>query len=181
MDHKQSEVTIRLLVEGDVDTVYELIKAAFAEVPESDHSEPDLVRRLREDPAYIPDLELVAEMDQKVVGHILLTKVQISYGDSSKEALALAPVSVLPELHGRRIGAALIRDAHRRAAELGFHLIVLIGHPTYYPRFGYQKASDYGIKVTFPVPDEAVMVHELVPGALDEYEGTIRFAEAFGL
>jgi len=181
MDHKKPDVTIRVWEEADMEPVHELLKAAFAEEPESDQSEPNLVRLLREDPAYIPDLELVAEMDQKIVGHIMLTKVQISYGDSSKEALALAPVSVLPELHGRRIGAALIRDAHRRAAELGFHLIVLIGHPTYYPRFGYQKGSDYGIKVAFPVPDEAVMVHELVPGALDGCQGTIRFAKAFGL
>jgi len=181
MDHKQSNMTIRLLEEYDVEAVHAVIKAAFAEVPESDQSEPDLVKRLRDDPAYIPDLELVAEMDKKVVGHILLTRVQISTGESSKEALALAPVSVVPELHGRRIGAALIRDAHRRAAELGFQLIALIGHPTYYPKFGYQRASDYGITVAFPVPDEAVMIHELVPGALNEYVGTIRFAEAFGL
>jgi predicted N-acetyltransferase YhbS len=181
MDHKQSSVTIRLLEEDDVETVHELLKTAFAAVPESDQSEPDLVRRLREDPVYIPDLELVAEMDQKVVGHILLTRVQIGHGQPAKEALALAPVSVVPDLQGRGIGAALIREGHRRATELGYSLIVLVGHPDYYPRFGYQRASDHRIMVSFPAPEEAVMVHELVPGALDEYEGTIRFAKAFGL
>lgn len=151
MKPKQSSVTIRLWEEKDVETVHAVIKAAFAEVPESDQSEPDLVSRLRGDPAYIPQLELVAEMDQKVVGHILLTRVQIGHGKPSKEALALAPVSVLPDLQGRGIGAALIRESHRRAAELGYQLIVLVGHPDYYPRFDYQKASDYGIHVSMPV------------------------------
>lgn len=181
MDHKQFSVTIRLLEEDDVKTVHELLKTAFANVPESDQSEPDLVRRLRDDPAYLPDLELVAESDDKVVGHILLTRVHIGHGGATKEALTLAPVSVLPALQGRGIGAALIREAHRRATEAGYKLIVLVGHPGYYPRFDYQKASDYGIHVSFPAPDEAVMVHELVPDALDEYVGTIHFAEAFGL
>lgn len=172
---------IRQETPADYDRVFAITAAAFRDLDISDHTEQHLVNRLRTSPAFIPNLSLVAELDGEVVGHILFTRATISDGNQTHDSLTLAPVSVAPDYQRRGIGGQLIRAGIQLARELGFDNINLVGHPDYYPRFGFVRASRYHIRVPFDVPDEAFMVLELTPGALDQVSGELHYAPEFGL
>lgn len=174
-------LTIRPETPADYDRVFEITEAAFRDLEISDHTEQHLVNRLRTSTAYIPELALVAELDGEVVGHILFTRAAIDGPDRSWESLTLAPVSVAPEHQRHGIGGQLIRAGIKIARELGFDSINLVGHAEYYPRFGFERASRYGVRCAFEVPDEASMLLELKPGALNGVSGVVRYAPEFGL
>lgn len=173
------EFIIRQEQENDYPVVYKIVESAFKDMAESDHSEHLLVERLRKSDAFIPELSLVAESDGKVIGHILMTKVEIVSDDKRTTSLGLAPVSVLPEYQGKGIGGALIREAHKRAAGLGYGSAVLLGHKDYYPRFGYKKAIDFGIEFPFDVPSEFCMAAELLPDGLKDIHGKVKYSKPF--
>lgn len=172
---------IRQETQHDHEAVFELVKRAFENEVYSDHSEHFLVERLRQSEAFVPDLSMVAELDGRVVGYILLTKIQIKNDEASFASLALAPVAVLPEYQGKGIGGQLIAEAHERARALGFQSVVLLGHQHYYPRFGYKRTSEYGIKLPFEAPEENCMVLELLEGGLNGVSGTVVYAKEFGV
>ena len=172
-------ITIRQEQAREHQKVFELIKAAFRNEEYSDQSEHFLVERLRKSDTFIPELSLVAEREGKVVGHILFTKILIKNGEERFESLALAPVSVHPEYQGQGIGGELIRAGHTAAIKAGFGSSVLLGHPAYYPRFGYQKCADFGISLPFDVPEENCMAIELVEGALEEVSGMVEYPKVF--
>ncbi|MCF2875810.1 MULTISPECIES: GNAT family N-acetyltransferase [unclassified Tenacibaculum] len=163
----------------DFKEVFSLIKEAFKDEQFSDHKEQFLVERLRKSEAFIPELSLVAEVDGKIVGHILITKLKIKNALNEFESLALAPVSVLPTYQKRGIGGKLIIEAHQKATGLGYKSIVLLGHENYYPRFGYKQASEYGIELPFEVPKENCMVIELVEDGLKGVSGTVEYPKEF--
>ena len=94
-------------------------------------------------------------------------------------SLGLAPVSVVPKYQRIGVGSALIREAHKRAGELGYKSAVLLGHKDYYPRFGYKRAIDFGIEFQFDVPSEYCMVVELAPEGLKNVHGMIKYAKPF--
>ena len=174
------EIIIRQEKEKDFNQIQEVVRLAFLQMEESDHTEHLLVERLRRSEAYVPDLALVAEAeDGRIVGHILLTRLEVVSDEATRIALAVAPLSVSPGYQGQGIGGALLRAAHERAAGLGYGAALLLGHPGYYPRFGYRKASLYGIRFPFEAPDECCMVAELKPGGLDGLRGTVRYPAAF--
>ncbi len=170
---------IRQEQEKDYNTVHQVIELAFRDMEDSDHSEPFLVDRLRQTDAFIPELSLVAEIGGEIIGHILMTKVEIVSENKSVTSLGLAPVSVLPAYQNRGVGSVLIREAHRRAAELGYGSAVLLGHKDYYPRFGYKQAIDFGIEFPFDVPHEYCMAVELRPESLKDVQGMIQYAKPF--
>ena len=175
-------ITIRQETPYDHATVYELIREAFATVEESDHSEQDLVERLRNSSSFIPELSLVAETEQgELVGHILLTRLRIINGAQVFPSLAVAPLSVLPSWQRQGIGSALIREAHRRAAALDYGSAVLLGHPQYYPRFGYLPAHRFGIRFPFEAPADCCMAVELLPDGLKGVQGRVEYDPAFGI
>ena len=164
----------------DYAAVFNLIQRAFEKEEMSDHSEQYLVERLRNSEAFIPELSIVAEINQNIAGHILLTRIKVINNKNEEfDSLALAPVSVLPEYQGKGIGGKLIETAHKKAKELGFGSVILLGHENYYPRFGYEIAKKYGIKLPFEVPDENCMAIELIKGALEGVEGTVVYPKAF--
>ena len=174
--------TIRQETARDYSQVEEVIRQAFLSEPESDHTEHLLVERLRQTEAYIPALSLVAETEKgKVVGHILLSEVSIEGDGESFTALAVAPLSVLPTFQRAGIGEALLQEAHLRASRMGYKATVVLGHKGYYPRFGYRRASLFGIQFPFPAPDECRMVKELIKDGLKNVHGTVRYPEAFRL
>lgn len=148
-----------------------LVEAAFRDFAVSDHTEHLLVARLRSAPTFIPELSLVAEECNRIVGHVLLTPVVIADGVGRTTALGVAPLSVAPDRWRRGIGSRLMREAHARAAALGFDSAVLVGHPDYYPRFGYCPASAFGIRFPFEAPDECCLAVELLPEVCVEYTG----------
>ena len=173
------DVSIRQERETDIPTVNQLIQKAFADVPESDHTEHLLVPDLRKCESFVPELSIVATVENVPIGHILLTKVNIGEGENDIEALALAPVSVLPEWQGKGIGSRLILEAHHIAQTLGFGVIVLIGHAEYYPRFGYEPAHRYDIQFPFEVPAQNAMTIGLNSDALTKVSGIVTYAKPF--
>ena len=162
----KTDYEIRQETEKDYPQVFKLVEEAFRDMEESDHREQFLVERLRHSPAFVPELSLVADEDGGVVGYGLMTRVSIRSGILDAESLALAPVAVRPDRQSMGIGSALIRELHARAARLGYKSAVVLGHEGFYPRFGYRKASDYGIAFPFEVPSECCMAVELVAGGL---------------
>ena len=157
-----------------------LLETAFADVRESDHREHFLVSKLHDSDVFIPELSLVAKnRDEKIVGYILLTKVEIVSEKTVYTSLAVAPLAVLPEYQCKGIGGMLLKEAHERAAALGYGTAVLLGHKDYYPRFGYREAAKYGIKFPFDVLSEYCQVIELIPHSLDGINGTVRYSDVF--
>ncbi len=175
MKNSKLDIEIRQEREADFDSVYQVVKAAFEKMELADGDEQDLVNRLRKSTAFIPELSLVAEYEGQIIGHILFTRMKVG----NHPALTLAPVAVLPEFQKQGIGAMLIEEGHRIARELGHSVVILIGHPDYYPRFGYKPAGQYNIKAPFEVPADAFMVLELREGALQGVSGMIEFAPEF--
>ena len=174
------ELTIREERPDDCRTVGELVEAAFRPLAFSDHTEHLLVARLRRSEAFVPGLSLVAEAEGRLVGHVLLTRLEVVAEDrSAATVLGVAPLSVLPGLQNRGIGSALLREAHRRAVRAGFGAALLVGHADYYPRFGYVPASRFGIRFPFDAPDACCLAAELVPGSLGGVHGTVRYPAAF--
>lgn len=174
------DVIIREERQKDFEKINQVVKAAFKNVEQSDHTEHLLVERLRKSQAYIPALSLVAQTPQgEIVGHLLLSKAHIINGSQSFEVLALAPLSVAPAFQRNLIGSKLIEVAHQRAKKLGYAAIVLLGHKDYYPRFGYKKASLFGVSFPFNAPDDCCMVIELQKNALRGINGVVCYSQAF--
>jgi len=170
---------IRQENKNDHKEVFKVIKSAFKDAEFTDNTEQFLVDRLRKSDAFIPELSMIAEINGKIVGHILLTKLKIKNKSNVFDSLALAPVSVLPEYQGKGIGGKLIVDSHKKAKELGHKSIVLLGHENYYPRFGYEQADKYGIELPFKVPKENCMVIELIENGLKGVNGMVEYPKEF--
>lgn len=173
------DVTIRKEERGDYPSVFNLIEEAFRTEEQSDHREHFLVERLRNSGSFLEELSLVALHNERVIGHLLLTKIKINNENNSFDSLALAPVSVLPAYQKMGIGSKLILEGHRRAKELGFGSVVLLGHKDYYPRFGYQRCEMFGIELPFDVPADYCMAIELTPHSLKEVNGMVEYDGAF--
>lgn len=159
----------------DYEKVFTVVKDAFATAEHSDGKEQELVNALRKSNAFIPDLSLVAEVNGKIVGHIMFTKAEVD----NCTILALAPLSVLPEYQKQGIGAALIQRGHTIAKSLGYPFSVVLGIETYYPRFGYVEAKQLGIEAPFKVSSENFMAIKLQETAKPVH-GVIRYAPEFG-
>ena len=139
-------------------------------------AEADLVDALREQAA--PLLSLVAEDAGTIVGHILFTPVTLVDGPNLP-LMGLAPLAVVPERQRQGIGSRLLLEGLDRCRDTGVAAVVLIGHATYYPRFGFVPGSRCGIRCEFDVPDDVFMVHELQEGALRGVTGMVRYHPAF--
>jgi predicted N-acetyltransferase YhbS len=153
--------------------VYAVNAAAF----ETD-AEARLVDALREDRgAWLPELSYVAEApDGTIVAYALITRCHVD----GAPALALAPVAVLPDRQRQGAGAAVVRAALEAARAREEGLVLVLGHPEYYPRFGFVRASEYGIRPGFDVPDAAMMALVL-DGSVPVAPGTLRYPAAFGV
>lgn len=163
----------------DHKAVFILITKAFSALEHSDHKEQFLVERLRKSAAFIPELSLVAEMDNQIVGYILLTRISIQNDSKEWPSLAMAPVAVDPDFQGRGIGGKLIMAAHRIAVESGHKSVILLGHAEYYPKFGYVPTANFGISLPFEVPAENCMAVELAPKGLQGVSGKVQYPHEF--
>lgn len=131
-------------------------------------SEAQLVADLRKSPGFIPDLSLVAELNGRIVGHVVLSKVQLKSASGSTEILALGPMSVVPSQSHRGIGSELIEAAVARARPLCYPAIVVAGHPNYYERSGFKPATEWGVSCNLGIPRDALTAMELTDGALSD-------------
>ncbi|MCH4886146.1 N-acetyltransferase [Acidaminobacter sp. JC074] len=133
--------------------------------------EMKLVNCLRDSNEYIHHLSTVAKLDGKVIGHCMMTKIKVG---GHEGYLALAPVAVHESYQGKSVGSLLIRDSIKRADE--YKGIVVLGHKDYYPKFGFELASKYGIECPFKVPDENYMYLKIS----DSDSGVVEYSKAFG-
>jgi putative acetyltransferase len=172
---EQAPLVIRPEQPGDAEAIRRVNDLAFGR-----EGEAQLVDRLRRSNGFVPALSLVAEAGGQVAGHILFTKVHIiGSGGGRYETLALAPVAVLPARQRQGIGERLVRRGLADAGQLGYRSVVVLGHPAYYPRFGFRPAGQWGIKAPFPVSPDAFMALELVPGGLAGAPGTVQYPAGF--
>ncbi len=163
---------IRDEIAGDSDAIRKVHELAF-----KSPAEADLVDLLRARGK--ATISLVAEEDGEILGHVLFSPVQIDPPSTGWSALGLAPVGVIPERQRQRIGKALISEGLERCRSTSVGAVVVLGDPEYYRRFGFQRAKDFGLGNEYQVDDE-FMVIELIQGALDEVNGTVRYAQEFG-
>lgn len=164
---------IRREVNEDFEQIYTLVKNAFQTAKVKDGDEQDYVNQLRDSSNYIPELALVAEENGRLIGHIMLTKTSITGADRECNVLLLSPVCVALGYRNRGVGSALIRESLRLARELRYVSVFLVGDPEYYSRFSFRAAVNYGIRHIQDIPEENVMVCELIPNSLAGINGTI--------
>lgn len=139
--------------------------------------EADLVDALRDDPAWIDGLSWVATAQTgEVIGHALLTRCTVSGVD----ALCLAPCAVDPRFQRQGVGSAVIESALASARDRGESFVVVLGHPEYYPRFGFRRADEWGVRLAIEVPTDAVMVLPLRSDTVVP-SGTVCYAPPFGV
>lgn len=129
----QKDILIRHARQADYPTIYELIETAFKTAEHRDGTEQDFAVDLRAGTNYIPELELVAEIDSQLIGHIMLTKTYVVLPDGGRyDTLLLAPLSVLREYRNAGVGSALVRAELRIARTMGYRTVFLVGEPDYY-------------------------------------------------
>ena len=156
---------------ADLESVYGVNAAAF---PTS--AEAELVDRLRKSTDSF--ISLVAEEKDLIVGHIFLSPVILGTARDLK-LMGLAPMAVRPENQKQAIGSALVEAGLKRCEQAGIGAVVVLGHPEYYPRFGFIPASQFEISCEYDVPDEVFMAMEIRGGYLDNLHGTISYHPAF--
>jgi putative acetyltransferase len=120
-------------------------------------------------------ISLIAQVEGQVVGHIFFSPVTLEMAHGALAGLGLAPLAVLPEFQRRGLGSQLARAGLKACRELGGEFVVVLGHSGYYPRFGFVRASAFGLRCEWEVPDPAFMALELMPGALANRAGVVKY------
>jgi len=165
-------LTIRPESPEDIESIGYVNEQAFG-----GKDETRLVEKLRK--RGVLTISLVAIQDGEMVGHIAFSPVVIESENSSFEAITLAPMAVLPVYQRKGIGSQMVRAGLEECRRLGHEIILVLGHPEYYPRFGFVPARAKGIDCEFEVPDEAWMILELREGALAGRRGLVKFQPEF--
>ena len=170
------QITVRQETNYDFNEVFELNHIAFGQ-----DSEAKLVDALRNNPTvFVPELSLVATIDNRIVGHILFTKIKVVDDKQNEfDSLALAPMAVKPDIQKKGIGGQLIRAGLKKAKELNFKSVIVLGHRHYYPKFGFVPTNKWNIKSPFDVPTEAFMGIELIEDGLKYVNGTVKYPKEF--
>jgi putative acetyltransferase len=167
-----SEIIVRRETAKEHGAIRSVNEAAFGRADEA-----DLIDRLRTEGAVLASF--VADSGGHIVGHLLFSRMMIETASGSVAAVALAPVAVMPDRQRQGVGGHLIRHGLDWLRGRGETIVLVVGHPEYYPRFGF--SSDRARAIASPFPPEAFMALELVPAALDGIRGEVRYPSAFGL
>lgn len=166
-------IHIRAEEKGDETAVTTVNRLAFKR-----DAEADLVNAVRH--AVEPVISLVAEVDGRVVGHILFTPVTVRDEQGQTwRALGLGPMAVLPTHQNQGIGSQLVRAGLAACREIGENVVFVLGHPDFYPRFGFQPAAPLGLQYKSPDYDPAFFVAELSTGALQKMNGNVAYSPQF--
>ena len=162
---------VRLETEADRAAVRAVNEAAF-----ETRAEADLVEVLHAKGVSL--VSLVAEVDSEVVGHILFSPVSLA-DNARLKLMGLGPMAVVPDHQRKGIGSGLVREGLSRCRALGCCAVVVVGHPEYYPRFGFLPAGRHALRCEYDVPAEVFMVAELEAGSLNGASGLVRYDDAF--
>ena len=171
----EKKLIIKKATESDLDDVLRIETEAFGHNKES-----NLVNDLLNDDSAKPQLSLLAMNDDGAVGHILFTRVRITGNEDALSAMILAPLAILPDAQGKGVGGRLIGEGLRQLSESKVDLVFVLGHPGYYPRFGFSPAGVLGFDSPYPIPAKdasAWMVQELRPGIIGSFSGRIICAD----
>ncbi len=165
-------IVIRHEQPEDIAVIHQIVAQAFGRAAEA-----NLVDALRRNGKGI--LSLVADDNGRVIGHILFSPVVIEDGERLVSGIGLAPLAVSPERQNEGIGSLLVEQGLREGREAGHPFVVVLGHPNYYPRFGFVPASRYNVKSEYDVRDEVFMIQELQQGSLLGIAGTAKYQNEF--
>ena len=157
---------------ADTEAIWNINADAF-----ETEAEANLVNVLRD--SGCPFISLVAETDNKAVGHILFTPVELTGNKNKLKIIGLAPMAILQKYQNKGIGSKLVKKGIEYCKSKDYDAIAVLGHPGYYPKFGFVPSITYGIKSEYEVPDEAFMILELVPNSLKDHQGIIKYHELF--
>ena len=158
--------------ESSYDQTWDLNVQAFGR-----DAEANLVNILRE--SGFPYISLIALKDDLLLGHIFFTPVELTEYEHRLNIMGLGPMAVKPEYQKKGIGSMLIKAGLEECKKNGCHAVVVLGHPDYYPKFGFNPSAIYNIKCEYDVPSEAFMVLELTKGVLKGKSGIIKYNNAF--
>ncbi len=175
----KNQLTVRPETKEEYAAIRQLIQEAFDPMPFSAGKEWQLVEAIRTSDGYIPGLALVAELDGKIIGHIMVSEVAIDGKNSMIPALILSPVSVLPQFQRKGIGQVLCRKAVEEASKTDYPVMIVIGDPNYYSRFGFQPAVPQGVYLPFGFEEEYLQLIPLRDGVLEKVSGAIQFPPWF--
>jgi putative acetyltransferase len=169
---ERASMNIRQEMSSDWVEIGQLLRDAFA-----GNYEAELVERLRADNLIV--VALVAEANNEIVGHIVLSWIATEMDGRPLRAAALAPMAVRPDHQRRGIGSGLAITAIQRAEQAGVEALIVLGHPSYYPRFGF--SAELARNLTSPFAGSAFMAMDLRPGALSGANGSVTYPKAFAL
>lgn len=165
-------ITIREECPEDIIAIRDVNQQAFGQ-----HQESQLIDDLRANKGIL--LSLVATLNDRVIGHILYSPVSVNINGDSIIGAGLGPMAVLPEYQRQGIGSKLIDTGNNMLQKSGFPFIVVLGHPEYYPRFGFKPASAYGIKCEWDVPDDVFMVMFFDQTIVKQISGLAKYRQEF--
>ena len=165
-------VIIRTETSSDYSAIRKINELAFGRP-----NEANLVDALRQNTD--PFISLVAELSGQLVGHIVFSPVTIENNNSVFTALGLAPLAVLPESQNQGIGSTLVRAGLEKCHEIDLDIVVVLGHPNFYPRFGFIPSQEKEIRCEYDVPDDVFMIAELNSGALRGRKGLVKYHPEF--
>lgn len=161
---------------ADASTIHALTDAAFANMPDAEGDEAEFVLRMRQINVYIPELALVAETEDALIAHVMLTHLQVEASRLPSEeplrVLLLAIISVMPGLQHKGIGSNLLRHALEKARNLDYNAVMVLGDPAFYSRFGFRPSVEFGLRNANKFPAQYAQALELVPGTLANITGT---------
>jgi predicted N-acetyltransferase YhbS len=167
-------IILRLEWPEDHRTVEKLTYEAFRNAEHASGDEAFLARKLRDIPAFVAELDYVAEAGGKVIGNIMYTRSKIVSSNGEEwETLTFGPLSVLPEYQKRGVGAALVSHTLQLARKMGFRAVLIFGHESYYPRFGFREASAFHVTTDSGENFPAFMALPLYEGALSNVSGKL--------
>ncbi len=164
------DVKIRQEFAADSAEVLEVVRLAFGRSVES-----QLVKKFRQNPDYVPELSLVAEFEGRVIGHILFFPVEVKVDGEALQTLVLAPLSVDPSYQRRGVGGELVNAGLAVVKQRGYSSVLVVGHPDYYPRFGFRRANEWGLQMKEANPPEAFMAIEFIEGGLKRCKESFHF------
>ena len=167
----EKKLIIKKATDSDLNDVLRIDREAFGHSKES-----NLVNELLNDDSAKPVLSLLAIDDDEAAGHILFTRVRITGYEDALSAMILAPLAILPESQRKGIGGKLIGEGLMQLSESEVDLVFVLGHPGYYPRYGFKPAGVRGFEAPYPIPAKdasAWMVQELKTGIIEKFSGKI--------
>ncbi|MDL2300179.1 N-acetyltransferase, partial [Clostridiaceae bacterium OttesenSCG-928-D20] len=176
-------IIIRQETEKDYKAVEKVTFDAFEtmDIPEHPYTDEHILARLlREDEDFVPELDLVAELEGEIVGNIMYSRCRVVRANGEKTlALVFGPLSVKPELHKKGIGRMLVERSLEIAREMGYGAVIITGHPDYYKRFGFVPAREFNLTMGDGTEIDAFMALELIEGYLGKEGGSWELCAAF--